>query len=127
MALASRATFALDWTACIGPLLSAVLTLLATQGIGIAQGAARDSRFHSARENCSAHDRNLERWVIDRADADRAGERFVAVGDRRGGESPSLVRVKMMSGEPLARPTVCDLTRGRSRSCRASALPTRNF
>lgn len=33
------ATFALGWSACIGPILGAVLTLLATQGIGIAQGA----------------------------------------------------------------------------------------
>jgi len=33
------ATFALGWTTCIGPILGAVLTLLATQGLGIAQGA----------------------------------------------------------------------------------------
>lgn len=34
------ATFALGWTACVGPILGAILTLLATQGAGIAQGAA---------------------------------------------------------------------------------------
>ncbi len=33
------ATFALGWTACIGPILGAILTLLATQGVAIAQGA----------------------------------------------------------------------------------------
>ncbi len=33
------ATFALGWTACVGPILGAILTLLATQGAGIAQGA----------------------------------------------------------------------------------------
>ncbi len=33
------ATFALGWTACLGPILGAVLTLLSTQGVGIAQGA----------------------------------------------------------------------------------------
>jgi cytochrome c-type biogenesis protein len=33
------ATFAIGWTACIGPILGAILTLLATQGAGIAQGA----------------------------------------------------------------------------------------
>jgi cytochrome c-type biogenesis protein len=33
------ATFALGWTACVGPILGALLTLLATQGIAIAQGA----------------------------------------------------------------------------------------
>jgi cytochrome c-type biogenesis protein len=33
------ATFALGWTACVGPILGAILTLLATQGIAIAQGA----------------------------------------------------------------------------------------
>lgn len=33
------ATFALGWTACIGPILGAILTLLATQGFGILQGA----------------------------------------------------------------------------------------
>jgi cytochrome c-type biogenesis protein len=33
------ATFAIGWTACIGPILGAVLTLLATQGAGILQGA----------------------------------------------------------------------------------------
>jgi cytochrome c-type biogenesis protein len=33
------ATFALGWTACIGPILGALLTLLATQGIAIVQGA----------------------------------------------------------------------------------------
>jgi cytochrome c-type biogenesis protein len=33
------ATFALGWTACIGPILGAILTLLATQGLGIFQGA----------------------------------------------------------------------------------------
>jgi cytochrome c-type biogenesis protein len=33
------ATFALGWTACVGPILGAILTLLATQGAAIAQGA----------------------------------------------------------------------------------------
>lgn len=33
------ATFALGWTACIGPILGALLTLLATQGVAIVQGA----------------------------------------------------------------------------------------
>jgi cytochrome c-type biogenesis protein len=33
------ATFAIGWTACIGPILGAILTLLATQGSGILQGA----------------------------------------------------------------------------------------
>jgi len=33
------ATFALGWTACVGPILGAILTLLATQGIAIVQGA----------------------------------------------------------------------------------------
>ena len=33
------ATFALGWTACVGPILGALLTLLATQGIAVAQGA----------------------------------------------------------------------------------------
>lgn len=33
------ATFAIGWTACIGPILGAILTLLATQGAGIFQGA----------------------------------------------------------------------------------------
>jgi len=33
------ATFALGWSACVGPILGAVLTLLATQGLAIAQGA----------------------------------------------------------------------------------------
>lgn len=33
------ATFALGWTACIGPLYGAVLTLLTTQGIAVVQGA----------------------------------------------------------------------------------------
>jgi cytochrome c-type biogenesis protein len=33
------ATFALGWTACVGPILGAILTLLATQGGAIAQGA----------------------------------------------------------------------------------------
>ncbi len=32
------ATFALGWTACVGPILGAILTLLATQGGGVAQG-----------------------------------------------------------------------------------------
>jgi len=33
------ATFAVGWTACIGPILGGILTLLATQGAGIIQGA----------------------------------------------------------------------------------------
>lgn len=33
------ATFAVGWTACIGPILGAILTLLATQGADILQGA----------------------------------------------------------------------------------------
>lgn len=33
------ATFALGWTACVGPILGALLTLLASQGIAIVQGA----------------------------------------------------------------------------------------
>jgi cytochrome c-type biogenesis protein len=33
------ATFALGWTACVGPILGALLTLLATQGLAILQGA----------------------------------------------------------------------------------------
>ncbi|KAF0111788.1 MAG: cytochrome c-type bioproteinis protein [Chloroflexi bacterium] len=33
------ATFAIGWTACIGPILGAILTLLVTQGTGIFQGA----------------------------------------------------------------------------------------
>jgi cytochrome c-type biogenesis protein len=33
------ATFALGWTACVGPILGAILTLLATQGVAIVQGA----------------------------------------------------------------------------------------
>lgn len=32
------ATFAIGWTACIGPILGAILTLLVTQGIGVIQG-----------------------------------------------------------------------------------------
>lgn len=32
------ATFALGWSACVGPILGALLTLLASQGIGIVQG-----------------------------------------------------------------------------------------
>jgi cytochrome c-type biogenesis protein len=32
------ATFALGWTACVGPILGGLLTLLASQGIGIIQG-----------------------------------------------------------------------------------------
>lgn len=34
------ATFALGWTACVGPILGALLTLLATQGMAVIQGAA---------------------------------------------------------------------------------------
>jgi cytochrome c-type biogenesis protein len=33
------ATFALGWTACVGPILGAILTLLATQGVAILGGA----------------------------------------------------------------------------------------
>lgn len=33
------ATFAIGWTACIGPILGAILTLLATQGTGVLQGS----------------------------------------------------------------------------------------
>lgn len=33
------ATFALGWTACVGPILGAILTLLATQGAAVLQGA----------------------------------------------------------------------------------------
>ena len=33
------ATFSLGWSACVGPILGAILTLLATQGAGILQGA----------------------------------------------------------------------------------------
>lgn len=33
------ATFALGWTACVGPILGALLTLLAAQGIAMVQGA----------------------------------------------------------------------------------------
>lgn len=33
------ATFALGWTACVGPILGSLLTLLATQGIAVLQGA----------------------------------------------------------------------------------------
>jgi len=33
------ATFALGWSACVGPILGALLTLLATQGIAVLQGA----------------------------------------------------------------------------------------
>jgi cytochrome c-type biogenesis protein len=33
------ATFALGWSACVGPILGALLTMLATQGIAVAQGA----------------------------------------------------------------------------------------
>ncbi len=33
------ATFALGWTACVGPILGAILTLLATQGLAVFQGA----------------------------------------------------------------------------------------
>ena len=33
------ATFALGWTACVGPILGALLTMLATQGIAVLQGA----------------------------------------------------------------------------------------
>ena len=32
------ATFAIGWTACIGPILGAILTLLVTQGTGVIQG-----------------------------------------------------------------------------------------
>lgn len=33
------ATFALGWTACVGPILAALLTLLATNGLAVLQGA----------------------------------------------------------------------------------------
>lgn len=33
------ATFALGWTACVGPILGALLTLLTTQGLAVVQGA----------------------------------------------------------------------------------------
>lgn len=33
------ATFALGWTACVGPILGALLTMLATQGLAVIQGA----------------------------------------------------------------------------------------
>ncbi len=33
------ATFSLGWSACIGPILGSILTLLATQGMGILQGS----------------------------------------------------------------------------------------
>lgn len=33
------ATFALGWTACVGPILGALLTLLASQGVAVMQGA----------------------------------------------------------------------------------------
>jgi cytochrome c-type biogenesis protein len=33
------ATFSLGWSACVGPILGALLTLLATQGIAVFQGA----------------------------------------------------------------------------------------
>lgn len=33
------ATFSLGWSACVGPILGAILTILATQGAGILQGA----------------------------------------------------------------------------------------
>lgn len=33
------ATFSLGWSACVGPILGALLTLLATQGIAVLQGA----------------------------------------------------------------------------------------
>lgn len=33
------ATFALGWTACVGPILSALLTMLAAQGVAVLQGA----------------------------------------------------------------------------------------
>lgn len=33
------ATFSLGWSACVGPILGAILTMLATQGAGILQGA----------------------------------------------------------------------------------------
>jgi cytochrome c-type biogenesis protein len=38
-AYAFGATFALGWTACVGPILGALLTLLATQGLAVIQGA----------------------------------------------------------------------------------------
>jgi cytochrome c-type biogenesis protein len=33
------ATFALGWSACVGPILGALLTMLATQGLAVLQGA----------------------------------------------------------------------------------------
>jgi cytochrome c-type biogenesis protein len=33
------ATFSLGWSACIGPILGSIMTLLATQGMGVLQGA----------------------------------------------------------------------------------------
>jgi cytochrome c-type biogenesis protein len=33
------ATFALGWTACVGPILGGIFTLLATQGVAVLQGA----------------------------------------------------------------------------------------
>lgn len=33
------ATFALGWTACVGPILGGIFTLLATQGVAVVQGA----------------------------------------------------------------------------------------
>jgi cytochrome c-type biogenesis protein len=33
------ATFALGWTSCVGPILGTLLTLLATQGVAVLQGA----------------------------------------------------------------------------------------
>ena len=39
-AYAYGATFALGWTACVGPILGALLTMLATQGLGVLQGAS---------------------------------------------------------------------------------------
>lgn len=33
------ATFGLGWTACVGPILGALLTMLATQGVAVLQGA----------------------------------------------------------------------------------------
>jgi cytochrome c-type biogenesis protein len=33
------ATFALGWTACVGPILGSLYTLMATQGVAVAQGA----------------------------------------------------------------------------------------
>lgn len=34
------ATFALGWTACVGPILGALLTMMAAQGVAVLQGAA---------------------------------------------------------------------------------------